>query len=69
MDDYSQGLYCPFYGKEKDGKLKCEAGTIRFPDRIARRELVYTYCASPDNYKNCTLCQMLMNYYERKEQS
>ena len=60
--------YCPFYCREKDKKLYCEGGTLRFPDRISRREIVYKYCASSDNYKNCTICQMLMNYYERKEQ-
>lgn len=65
MDDNSHIPFCPFYTKERDGKLNCEGGTVKFPDRIARREIVYKYCASPDNYKNCIIYQMLMNYYER----
>lgn len=67
MDDYTHIPYCPFYRKEQNGKLYCEGGTVKFPDRIARREIVYEFCASPDNYKNCTICKMLMNYYVRKE--
>lgn len=67
MDDNRHEPYCPFYVKEKPGKLNCEGGTIKFPDGEARREIVYKFCASSESYTNCTICQMLMNYYNRKE--
>ena len=66
MDDHNYGAYCPFYSRERNGNLECEAGKIKFPDKTARREFIYTYCASSSNYENCTLCRMLMTYYERK---
>lgn len=65
MDDHNYGAYCPFYSRERKGNLECEAGKIRFPDKTARTEFFHTYCASPSNYENCTICRMLMTYYDR----
>lgn len=65
--DNSHIPYCPFYRKDGVGKLFCEGGTIKFPDREARHEIVYDLCASEKNHKNCPLYKMLMHYYDRKE--
>ena len=64
--DNSHIPYCPFYHKDGLDKLFCEGGTIKFPDREARYEIVYNVCASERNHKNCTLYKMLMGYYDRK---
>lgn len=66
MNDDSRLPICPFYTKEAKNKLYCEGGTIKPPDNEARREIVYKYCASMEDYKNCTIYQMLMNYYDRR---
>ena len=58
---------CPFYEKEKDGELFCEGATVFFPDKIGRREIVYRFCAHPQNYKICVIYKMLCGYYARKE--
>lgn len=58
---------CPFYLKERNRRLYCEGAIIKFPSRTSRNELVNTYCASMENYHNCAMCKMLMNYYDRKE--
>lgn len=58
---------CPFF-KSVDGlRLSCELGTMKFPDKQARRNLVHVYCADPQNYKNCMCYKILMDYYDRKE--
>lgn len=64
--DNSHIPYCPFYRKDGTDKLYCEGGTIKFPDREARHEIVYNVCASAENHKNCTVYKMLMNHYDRK---
>jgi len=52
--------------KEKD-KIRCECAGFKFPDRIARREIVYGFCAHPTAYKNCPFKQTMDRYYyERK---
>jgi hypothetical protein len=63
--DESRFPVCPYYKKESPNKLYCEGAAIKPPDSKARSEIVYKYCASMENYKNCPICQMLTNYYER----
>lgn len=58
--------YCPYYGREREGKLYCEGVTIKFPDQEAREEIVRDYCSDPGNYQNCMICKMLSSYYDRK---
>ena len=65
--DNSHIPYCPFYRKDAVDKLYCEGGTIKFPDREAGHEIIYTICSSAEKHKHCTLYKMLMNYYDRKE--
>ncbi len=58
---------CPYYVRDRGhGLLYCECARIRFPDKIARREIVYRFCAHPEGYKTCMFKQCLDNYYERK---
>lgn len=68
MDNEVSLPVCPFYVKDSREKMWCEGGTIKLPDREARHEIVMEYCSNMRNYKNCTICRMLMNYYDRKEQ-
>lgn len=65
MNDDSRLPVCPYYKKETKDKMYCEGGTIKPPDLKAKSELVYKHCASMENYKNCTIYQMLTNYYDR----
>ena len=58
---------CPYYKKELGhGRLRCEAGNLSLPDKLARREFVYRFCAHPDGYKDCQLKGVMDHYYERK---
>ena len=59
--------YCPFYMKDALGRLYCEGASIKCPDLKAKRDLLDEFCTDEKNYKNCTLCKMLMRYYDRKE--
>ena len=58
---------CPFFKSEKGLLLRCELGTIKFPDKQARKNLVHVYCADTQNYKECMNYKILMDYYNRKE--
>ena len=58
---------CPYYKKERGGgQMNCEGATFRFPDRLARREYVYGFCAHPEGYKMCPLKVAMDHFYERK---
>ena len=59
---------CPYFKKiPDDKKITCECAKFTFPDRIARRDLLYGFCAHPTAYKNCILKQSMDKYYyERK---
>lgn len=66
FDDCREWI-CPYFKKDRGGGvIYCECATLRFPDRNARREVVYTYCAHPDGYNKCVLKQVMDRYYERK---
>lgn len=57
---------CPYFRKEHSGgKVYCECATLRFPDKEARREIVYRFCAHPTGYNACPLKQAMDGYYER----
>ena len=58
---------CPYFQRERGGGLVyCECAKFRFPDKISRREIVYGFCAHPDNYKSCAIKQTMDHFYERK---
>lgn len=61
------GYVCPFLkGEKKKESLSCELCSFKFPDKAARREIVYGYCANTEGYKSCMLYKVLSAYYERK---
>lgn len=58
---------CPYYLRDRgNGKVYCECAKFQFPDKLARREIVYGFCAHPANYKKCAIKQAMDHYYERK---
>ncbi|MBE6559453.1 MAG: hypothetical protein E7661_10685 [Ruminococcaceae bacterium] len=58
---------CPYYLRDRgNGMVYCECARFRFPDKLARREIVYGFCAHPENYKKCAFKQMMDHFYERK---
>ena len=59
---------CPYFKKMSDDrKIDCECAKFKFPDIIARRELLYGFCAHPTGYNDCILKQAMDKYYyERK---
>ena len=58
---------CPFFKQDRgNGRLSCEGGQIKFPDKGARREFIYGLCAHPTAYKTCRMGIALEHYYERK---
>ena len=58
---------CPYFQREKgDGYTYCECARFRFPDKQARRDIVYQYCAHPDGYRACVIKQTMDQFYERK---
>ena len=59
-------MECPFYKRAKDLILYCEGGTLRFPDKDAKSELVIGYCSHPFNWRKCTIAHCLENYHFRK---
>lgn len=57
---------CPYFQRERGhGLVYCECAKFRFPDKLARREIVYRFCAHPENYKNCVIKQTMDHFYER----
>ena len=58
---------CPFFKQDRgNGRVSCEGANFRFPDKEARREYVYRFCADTDGYKTCPLQVVLDHHYERK---
>lgn len=58
---------CPYYLRERGhGSLSCECAKLRFPDLLARREIVYSFCGHPTGYKLCPFKVALDHFYERK---
>lgn len=56
---------CPYFRYEKAKTTYCECGELHFPDSQARRDIVYAYCAHPDNFRACPFKHALDGYYER----
>lgn len=57
---------CPFYKYEKNKITFCEYASLHPPDKRARDEIVFNYCADAQNYKSCPFCIALEHYYARK---
>lgn len=56
---------CPFFRRERDQYAYCEMCRFRFPDKQARRDILFTYCSDPVKYQECMLYKTLQSYYER----
>lgn len=59
---------CPYLQSMKDKKtVSCECAHFKFPDKIARREIIYAFCAHPSAYNDCFFKRAMDRYYyERK---
>lgn len=62
-------MQCPFFKRECYLKLYCEGASMKFPDTEARGEYVGKYCAALHRWKECSVADMLENFYERKEEN
>lgn len=62
MSDYGE---CPFAQRLKGERIYCEIARITPPDGQAKKDLVRSYCAHKEGYKDCTLYKVLMQYYDR----
>lgn len=56
---------CPFYLRDRDNKITCEAGRQRWPDMQAKRTYLRDYCAG--DWEHCTVARILQEYYERTD--
>ena len=54
---------CPFYTSEDPGVVRCEAGSLKFPNRAAGLWYRKKYCGSYD-FLECGIAQMMNGYYE-----
>lgn len=64
--DVNVGI-CPYFKRDRgNGRVTCEGASFRFPDKLARREYLYRFCAHPSGYKTCPLKVALDHHYERK---
>lgn len=57
---------CPYWRKDKEKRITCEGGTVKFPDHAARVGFIHRNCAS-DSWPGCPLARMLNDYYERTQ--
>ena len=50
---------CPYIKEHgKDKEIDCECVNFNFPDRGARRDVIYGYCAHPEKWKDCMVVSM-----------
>lgn len=73
------GVTCPYYRREREkkgedksgmGYMYCEMARFSFPDKQARRNLLYKYCCKngvSDTGEKCTVKEILDIYYEGEE--
>ena len=59
---------CPYWHKEKQDRITCEGGTIRFPDKTGREDWIRRYCISQHGWADCPVAEMMETYYERKDE-
>lgn len=58
---------CPYFIRDRgQGIIYCECANFHFPDKLARREYVYTFCGHPTGYKRCPIKRAMDHFYERK---
>lgn len=68
------GIMCPFFRRERRYEDKtrrkfyyCDFGRLEFPDKEARREMLFGVCCNtgPDGFRSCPIYRMSTNYYDR----
>lgn len=82
MEGYNMGgvcVTCPYYRRERPKKgskadghgfMYCEMARFEFPDKYARRELVYKYCCNNGTASDgteCTVKRILDIHYGENE--
>ena len=60
---------CPFFTWDEKLAVHCEAGVVRFPDQTSIREYSSNYCASVEQWRECSLAAALLAHYDRKEET
>ena len=60
---------CPFFTWDEKLAVHCEAGVVRFPDKVSIKEYSNHYCANLEQWRGCSLAAALLAHYDRKEQS
>ncbi len=58
---------CPYLKNIKDANTTvCECARFTFPDREAKRDVLYRYCGHTDAWKECPFKMVMDKYYDRK---
>lgn len=58
---------CPYLKNTKTVEVTvCECARFTFPDRQARRDVLYGCCGHPDAWRQCIFKVAMDGYYERK---
>lgn len=58
-------VLCPFYIRDRDIRINCEALHAKLPDMQAKREYLRDYCAR--DWQACTFARTMSAYYDRAE--
>lgn len=58
---------CPFFKWDEPLRFHCEGGRQVFPDRQAARDYAGRYCAHMPGWKDCSVADSLLRYYDRVE--
>ena len=67
---YSNRTFCcPFFRWDERTRVHCEGGKISFPDPEAALIYIAGHCAEVQGWKECSIAQNLMRYYEREDES
>lgn len=66
QEEAPEGI-CPYFIRDRGkGVIYCECARFHFPDKLSRREIVYSYCAHPTGYRQCVLKKAMDGFYQRK---
>lgn len=66
-EEESREELCPYFLRDRGkGVIYCECARFHFPDKLARREYVYAFCAHPSGYKQCPIKRAMDHFYDRK---
>ncbi len=56
---------CPFFKWDEKYKVHCEGARLVFPDKETEWEYTGSYCAGKNGWKNCSVAESLLKYYDR----